>query len=422
LIELPILYACRKCSRDYSKQEYDQSRFCPNCGSFLIAKFISTRIPIPSTKGVNQADKVERLNDNSGLTRAAERLKQRIVQKREYSVISEEEPKTEKAHESVVEGWIWNSEYDKALKLKDELVHKYTGKRLEETFPGEVISNEQGKCYYIPDEERTQFKTVEAEESERLLLSDLKIIPGIGPVTEERLKSQGYNTIRDLTENPKWGKHAKEFLETLRNREIGRIQDWLWQRFQKSHPLSHYLAGLCSENDFAVIDIETLGLFQRPIILLGIAKPEKGKMVTHQFLLRDIDEEPAAVWEFISKIGEKTSLISFNGRGFDVPYIKQRLAYYGLDAPLNNQNFDMLHFTRRALGKRLPDCRLDTVESKYLSIQREIDIPGALVPNFYDSYRRTKNVGPLVAIVEHNKQDLLTLAKLFSKLYEEWHL
>jgi uncharacterized protein YprB with RNaseH-like and TPR domain len=82
----------------------------------------------------------------------------------------------------------------------------------------------------------------------------------------------------------------------------------------------------------------------------------------------------------------------------------------------------MLHFTRRALSKRLPDCRLETVENEYLSIQRGINIPGALVPNFYDSYLRTRNVGPLVAIVEHNKQDLITLAQLFSKLYEEWNL
>jgi hypothetical protein len=408
-----------KCGKNYSIQEYSEDRFCRKCGTILLAQFMPRFEHVYSKK---MSEKPAEIGRNEELARAAERLKQRINDRKEYNVISEKETQPEKSNESVVEGWIWSSEYDKASKLKNKLSRKYEGKRIEEAFPGEVISNEQGNCYYIMDEKKTKFKTVKVEETERFLLSDLKIIPGIGPVTEERLKSQGYNTIEDLAQNPKWGKTAREFLKNVRNREIGRIQDWLWQRFQKSHPLSHYLAGLCSEDDFAVIDIETLGLFQRPIILLGIAKPEKGKMITHQFLLRDIDEEPAAVWEFISKIGEKTSLISFNGRGFDVPYIKQRLAYYGLDAKLDNQNFDMLHFTRRALGKKLPDCRLDTVESKYLSIEREIDIPGALVPNFYDSYLRTKNVGPLVAIVEHNKQDLLTLAILFSKLFEEWHL
>ena len=43
---------------------------------------------------------------------------------------------------------------------------------------------------------------------------------------------------------------------------------------------------------------------------------------------------------------------------------------------------------------KLSDCRLDTVE-KYIGIKRDINIPGALVPHFYDTYLRTKNVGPL---------------------------
>jgi uncharacterized protein YprB with RNaseH-like and TPR domain len=92
-----------------------------------------------------------------------------------------------------------------------------------------------------------------------------------------------------------------------------------------------------------------------------------------------------------------------------------------METSLSNPNFDMLHFTRRALRSKLGDCRLETVE-KYLAIKRGINIPGALVPHFYETYLKTRNVGPLTAIVEHNKQDLITLASLFSRLYEEWNL
>jgi uncharacterized protein YprB with RNaseH-like and TPR domain len=137
-------------------------------------------------------------------------------------------------------------------------------------------------------------------------------------------------------------------------------------------------------------------------------------------LLRDIEDEPSAIWSLVSELEPDAPMITFNGKSFDLPYIKQRLAYYGLDAPLDNPHFDVLHFTRRALREKLVDCRLETVE-KYLGIKRDINIPGALVPSFYDTYLRTRNVGPLVAIVEHNKQDLLTLGTLFSKLYEEWN-
>jgi uncharacterized protein YprB with RNaseH-like and TPR domain len=41
-----------------------------------------------------------------------------------------------------------------------------------------------------------------------------------------------------------------------------------------------------------------------------------------------------------------------------------------------------------------------------------------MVPHFYDTYLKTRNVGPLVAIVEHNKQDLINLGTVVSRLYE----
>jgi uncharacterized protein YprB with RNaseH-like and TPR domain len=92
-----------------------------------------------------------------------------------------------------------------------------------------------------------------------------------------------------------------------------------------------------------------------------------------------------------------------------------------MDAPIDYPHFDLLHFARRALKSKINNCRLETVE-KYLDIDRGVNVPGALVPDFYQTYLTTGNVGPLVAIVEHNKQDLVTLATLFSRLYEEWKI
>jgi uncharacterized protein YprB with RNaseH-like and TPR domain len=355
------------------------------------------------------------------LSRAAESLRQRIVNSKEYEVISETGKDKEQPRGSTVESWIWSSEYGEALKLERELIRQYRGKDLEDSIDGKVVSNEQGECYAISASCTSNFKKATYEESRRLIISDLKILPGIGPVRERTLKQQGYTTIEDLENHPLWKKPAHDFMKIINKKEINSTQKWLWQRLPKSHPLLHYLAGFCQDQDFAIIDIETLGLSERPIILLGIAKPTRDYVCTSQFLLRDIQDEPSAIWALVSQLVPNLSLITFNGKSFDIPYIKQRLAYYGLDASLDNPHFDVLHFTRRALRHRLTDCRLETVE-KYIGIKREINVPGALVPHFYDTYLRTKNAGPLVAIVEHNKQDLLTLGTLFSKLYEEWNL
>ncbi len=414
---MPIVYLCRKCNKQYTKEEYAQSRFCKECGSYLLLNFRTPDNGLTVDTGPEKP--VNSLKEKSALSRAAESLRQKVGNSKEYEVIS----KTAQAESKkpAFDNWIWSSEYDLALKFEKTLIEKYHGKSLENALPGKVVSNEQGECYSISDSCTSDFKLATYEESRRHLISDLKVLSGIGPVSEQTLKTQGYTTVEELMRHPRWQKQANDYMKMINKKEAASTQKWLWQRLPKSHPLLHYLAGFCQTQDFAIVDIETLGLSERPIILLGIAKPCKDHICSSQFLLRDIQDEPGAIWALISQLEPNSSLITFNGRSFDIPYIKQRLAYYGLDASLENTHFDILHFTRRALKHKLSDCKLETVE-KYIGIKRDIDIPGALVPHYYDTYLRTKNPGPLVAIVEHNKQDLLTLGTLFSKLYEEWTL
>jgi hypothetical protein len=323
----------------------------------------------------------------------------------------------------VSEGWIYGSEFDEALKLKTELLAKFEGRSLEEAIPGKILSNEHGTCYCVSEKHNVPFKNANPDESRRLLLSELRILPGIGPARERTLKQQGCRSIEALTSHVKWRKSAKEFLRLVESRDVSALQSRLRRSLPKSHPLAHYLAGFCRNEDFAIIDIETMGLFGRPIILVGAANVAKKGIMTRQFLVRDVSEEACALWEFVSNLKSDSVFVSFNGRCFDVPFIRERLAFYGLglEQVFENPHFDVLHFTRRALGSKLANCRLETVE-KYLGIRRGVNIPGALVPEFYDTYQRSGNVGPLVAIVEHNKQDLVTLAQLFCSLYQEWKL
>ncbi|MDR2203466.1 MAG: ribonuclease H-like domain-containing protein [Nitrososphaerota archaeon] len=412
---MPISYVCRKCGKAYSKSEYDQSRFCTSCNALLLKifnKLPSTYLPNNQEKSNDESSH----KDKFALFRAANHLRELVGQTKEYKVVTED---VEPQKLSTYEYWIWNSEYEEALKYEKWLLKQYNGKSLEEALPGKVISNKQGECYEISSSCVAKFEKVTFEESKQIIISDLKIIPGIGPVSEQLLKKQGYTTVEDLIRHPHWKKQAYTFMQLINTKDFCAVQKWLWHRFPKSHPLLHYLAGFCQDNTFAIVDIETLGLSERPIILLGIAKPTRDHICTSQFLLRNIPDEPGAIEALINNLDQTTSLITYNGKSFDVPYIKQRLAYYGIDGDIDNLNFDILHFTRRALKSKIANCKLETVE-KYLGINRDINIPGALVPHFYDTYLRTKNVGPLVPIVEHNKQDLLTLGTLFSKLYEEW--
>ncbi len=360
---------------------------------------------------------------NVDLSRVAQNLRQKSENTKEYEVINTKPDNSENLGSMVPEGWIYGSEFDGALQLKAELLHEYKGKSLEEAIPGKIISNEHGECYCISEKHNVSFKRASPDETRKVMLSELKLLPGIGPMRAQMLKHQGYLSIENLASHPKWRKTATEFLRLLESKDISALESRLRKSLPKSHPLSHYLAGFCRDENFAIIDIETMGLFGRPIILVGAASVMKKGIRTRQFLVRDVSEEACALFEFVSNLKSDTAFVSFNGRCFDIPFIRERLAFYGLDLEqvFENPHFDVLHFARRALGSKLSNCRLETVE-KYLGIRRGVNIPGALVPEFYDEYQRSGNVGPLVAIVEHNKQDLVTLAQLFCSLYQEWKL
>jgi uncharacterized protein YprB with RNaseH-like and TPR domain len=242
----------------------------------------------------------------------------------------------------------------------------------------------------------------------------------VGEVTEAALKRGGIGSIADLADHPRFGGQARSILKMVAEGDTAELLDWIGRWFQKSHPLALLSSGFHREEDFILIDIETLGMFQRPIILLGLARVHGNEIRVDQYLLRRIDEEPAALAGLLTHLSGSSAFVTFNGRTFDIPYIRERLAYYGIRANLERPHFDVLHFSRRAWRDCVPDCKLTTLERCFLGIEREDDVPSALVPEFYESYMRTGNPGPLVPIVEHNRRDLLTLASLFSKLHEEW--
>ncbi len=70
------------------------------------------------------------------------------------------------------------------------------------------------------------------------------------------------------------------------------------------------------------MDIETLGLKGVPLILIGVARVESNHILVDQYLLRNLNEERAALEAFVSHVDDDTVFVSFNGQTFDVPYIK----------------------------------------------------------------------------------------------------
>ncbi len=347
--------------------------------------------------------------------RAFKGLERRLSLEHKYNALKEREEGGFEVR--CTPNWVLGSNYFQVMDLKRRLLETYEGISLEEAVPGEVVSTNAGQCYLIYSERQSEFYNC-FKGAREAIISNFKFLYGIGERTEAKLKRRGYRTIDDLTKHPRWGKAAREFLDLLDKRHFKKVQELLWRRVPKSHPLCFQLVGLNQEEDFAIIDIETMGLFSKPIILLGVAHSKGGKIKVHQYLVRNVTEEVAALKVFMEELDRFNAIISYNGRAFDIPFIEQRLNYYGLNSNIDKAHFDLLHFIRRAWRQTIPDCGLTTVEEFILGLKRGDEVPGALVPEFYREYLKTKNVGPLIAIINHNLQDIISLAKLFSKLNE----
>ena len=61
------------------------------------------------------------------------------------------------------------------------------------------------------------------------------------------------------------------------------------------------------------------------------------------------------------------------------------------------------------------DCRLTTLESALLGLDRGADVPGALMPQLYFRYLRARDPRPLPQMFEHNRWDLVALAALAAR-------
>jgi uncharacterized protein YprB with RNaseH-like and TPR domain len=160
------------------------------------------------------------------------------------------------------------------------------------------------------------------------------------------------------------------------------------------------------------VDTETTGLAGSMVFLLGTMRIVDERIVVRQVFARDYREEPAllAMWaEMLSGAG---MLVSFNGKAFDVPLLRDRLGYHGIAPPTEPPHLDLLHAARRRWRDVLPDCRLQTLEWRVCGRRRAGDIPGGEIPDVYHRFVRTGDTTDVVSVFHHNALDLVTLADI----------
>jgi len=170
-------------------------------------------------------------------------------------------------------------------------------------------------------------------------------------------------------------------------------------------------------------DLETTGLSGGAgtlAFLAGFGWIKNDRLIINQYFLHDFPGEIDFLLLIKELLTDDKILVSYNGKSFDHPLLRTRFLMKGLKLPLMSE-IDLLHTSRRLWKKRLPSCRLSTIEDSILDIHRVNDIPGIEIPDIYFNFLKTNNSEPLDGVFKHHLQDIESLAVLFSYMEERWN-
>lgn len=304
--------------------------------------------------------------------------------------------------------------------LKEKLLLDYENKSLSDVMDCKVCSSSFGNVLKITKTEKIDF-SIDDNHFKNQMNHNLKLLPKIGLKTEENLKNKGYETIESLKGHDRYGDAASKFIDRVDGMSYLEIVDLLDANRYSKKCRDNILKSISmvDRENFKFMDIETMGLSNVPIILIGVAEIRKNKITCSQYFLRDYAEEASIIEAYISHLDDDSVHVTFNGKTFDVPFIKNRCIYNRIDADLDLPHLDLMYFAKNLWSDELPNCQLQTIERELFGLEREGDVPGQYIPGYYKTYLEKDNIGPVVPIIEHNAQDVISLASFLDKMYRD---
>ena len=110
-------------------------------------------------------------------------------------------------------------------------------------------------------------------------------------------------------------------------------------------------------------------------------------------------------------------LVRHAGADYSAPLLAARYRLARQGSPLAGiEHLDLLFPTRRRYRGVWENCRLATIERRALGIVREDDLPGSEAPGAWLQYLRGGDACLLRRVLQHNFQDVVTLAHLLLHL------
>ena len=169
--------------------------------------------------------------------------------------------------------------------------------------------------------------------------------------------------------------------------------------------------------NFVFYDTETTGLGTGAgtfPFLHAIGQFEDDEFVLYQYFLTDYAAEGQMLQALRDQHLSENELavVSFNGKSFDWPLLKNRLVMHRQRIEQEPGQVDLLHPSRRLWKKTLAKVSLAGVEGHVLGLIRNEDLPGKEAPARYFAYLEQRNADLLEPVFNHNATDVCSLVSL----------
>ena len=169
------------------------------------------------------------------------------------------------------------------------LVEQYRGKNLEELFQENhrIVKNKMGDFMELYWQEEDFPCNLKLYLTRKKLLYNLKTVHYIGEFIENRLKGRGIRTLKDLRFlNLRYRDSANQILKLIK------VKDY--DNLKKNKYIDDLDVSFCfNVEDLLFLDIETLGLHNDAMIIVGVGFFKNKKYEIHLFFARTLEEEIA---------------------------------------------------------------------------------------------------------------------------------
>lgn len=180
------------------------------------------------------------------------------------------------------------------------------------------------------------------------------------------------------------------------------------------------LPGAVPTPDHAYLDTEATGLAGgtgTQVFAAAVCVPTPSGLRVVQLFTPEPSGEPALLHLLSQELEAVEAVATYNGGSFDLPLLRTRWIMARMAGEFRHPpHVDLLPMTRALFRQRLDCCTLHAVEERLLGVEREVDLPGHLVPQAYFEYLRRGWSPLLEPALAHNRQDVRSLLYLHARL------